>query len=71
MNTIEVPLPVGDAEQLLVLLLTDVEGSTQHWLRVPRRMPAALDVLDVAVEGAVLPFGGEIVKPAVRAIATS
>ena len=50
MNTIEVPLPVGDAEQLLVLLLTDVEGSTQHWLRVPWRMPAALDVLDVAVE---------------------
>ena len=41
MNTTRSAGPVGVAEQLLVLLLTDVESSTQHWLREPQRMPAA------------------------------
>ena len=63
MSTESVSGPVGVAEQLLVLLLTDVESSTQHWLREPQRMPAALDVLDVAVEHSMSRFGGEIVRP--------
>jgi class 3 adenylate cyclase len=63
MSTASVGGPVGVAEQLLVLLLTDVESSTQHWLREPQRMPAALDVLDVAVEHSMSQFGGEIVRP--------
>ena len=62
MNTTEVPVPVSNTEQLLVFLLTDVESSTQHWLRHPQRMPAALDVLDAAVGCSVSPFGGEIVR---------
>jgi class 3 adenylate cyclase len=62
MNTTGVPVPGGGAEQILVLLLTDVESSTQHWMRDPERMPAALDVLDVAVERSMSKFGGEIVR---------
>src|SRR5262245_59033928 len=54
--------PDGDRELLRVLFLTDVEGSTQHWQRDPTRMSAALDVLDRAVESAVLEDGGEIVR---------
>jgi class 3 adenylate cyclase len=50
------------SEQLVVLMMTDVEGSSQHWLRNPQLMPAALDLLDLCVEQAVSPFGGEVVK---------
>ncbi len=54
--------PDGDRELLRVLFLTDVEGSTGHWQRDPTRMSAALDVLDQAVESAVVEDGGEIVR---------
>jgi class 3 adenylate cyclase len=49
-------------DELRVLFLTDVEGSTRHWQREPEHMPGALDVLDRAVDDAVLPFDGEIVR---------
>jgi class 3 adenylate cyclase len=50
------------ADELRVLFLTDVEGSTRHWQRDPEHMPGALDILDRAVDDAVLPFGGEVVR---------
>jgi class 3 adenylate cyclase len=50
------------AEGLIVLLLTDVEGSTRRWDQQPQHMDDALRSLDVAVENAMLPFGGEIVR---------
>ena len=49
-------------EQLLVILLTDVEGSTRHWQHDSERMTAALDVLDWAVETAVPEGCGTIVR---------
>lgn len=49
-------------ERLVVLWFTDVEGSTRHWDEHRPNMPGALRVLDAAVENAVLPLGGEIVK---------
>jgi class 3 adenylate cyclase len=42
-----------ERERLLVIFLTDVEGSTRHWQHDSERMTAALDVLDSAVETAV------------------
>jgi class 3 adenylate cyclase len=52
----------GGAERLVVLWFTDVEGSTRHWDQYPQHMAGALRRLDVAVENAVLPLGGEIVR---------
>jgi class 3 adenylate cyclase len=49
-------------DELRALFLTDVEGSTPLWQREPHRMPSALDLLDEAVEAAVDPFGGYIVR---------
>lgn len=49
-------------DEVRALFLTDVEGSTRHWQREPEHMPAALDILDRAVDDAVLPFGGEVVR---------
>jgi class 3 adenylate cyclase len=49
-------------ERLSVLLLTDVEGSTEHWHRDPRQMSAAMDLVDVAVEHSVAPGAGDIVR---------
>lgn len=49
-------------DELRVLFLTDVEGSTRRWQTERDDMPAALDVLDRAVDDSVLPFGGEVVR---------
>jgi class 3 adenylate cyclase len=59
--------PVGGeggagAERLVVLWFTDVEGSTRRWDQYPQHMAGALRCLDVTVENAVLPLGGEIVR---------
>jgi class 3 adenylate cyclase len=48
--------------ELLALCLTDVEGSTRHWRQSPADMSEALFTLDDAVERAVAPHGGEVVK---------
>lgn len=49
-------------EGLVVLLFTDVEGSTRRWDQQPQHMDGALRCLDGLVENAVSPFGGEIVR---------
>jgi class 3 adenylate cyclase len=49
-------------DELRVLFLTDVEGSTVHWQRETDLMPTALDILDSAVDDAVVPYGGEVVR---------
>jgi class 3 adenylate cyclase len=49
-------------DELRALFLTDVEGSTPLWQREPHRMPSALDLLDEAVDAAVGPFGGHVVR---------
>jgi class 3 adenylate cyclase len=48
--------------ELLALCLTDVEGSTRHWRQSATDMSEALFALDDAVERAVSPHGGEVVK---------
>jgi len=49
-------------DEVRALFLTDVEGSTRHWQKEPDDMPAALDLLDRAVDDAVVPLGGEVVR---------
>jgi class 3 adenylate cyclase len=54
--------PVEGGDRLSVLLLTDVEGSTEHWHRDPQQMGAAMDLVDMAVERSVAPGAGDIVR---------
>jgi class 3 adenylate cyclase len=53
---------LGHTDRLSVLLLTDVERSTEHWHRDPQQMATAMDLVDMAVERAVAPGAGDIVR---------
>ena len=52
----------ADADQLVALMLTDIEGSTRLWREYPDDMPLALTMLDDVMEQATAPYRGEIVK---------
>lgn len=52
-------LPTGT----LTFLLTDVEGSTQHWEMYPDAMRTAMARHDELIESSVAQFGGVVIRP--------
>lgn len=50
------------AADILVVFMTDVEGSTAHWQTRPGTMAASLDHLDATVERVVSRHGGALIK---------
>ena len=53
---------MSDATEILVLFMTDVEGSTSLWQDRQQKMLATLDHLDATVERVVSSHGGLLVK---------